>query len=513
MSSSSHSSSSSYYNSSASSSTSSQLSDNTHATSILEGHVPPEVPLAVFDKIIFGTGPLQLDQLADKLSERYATFARDVAESTNTVSDLMHMLNGISKLYQEHYGLASNQRVEFVEHSHAPLLHHPRKSTSMRPPLIAVSSRVAHSYRSCRPEDSESNAIAWHHVLAAVYTNGSAEDCHPIDRCASFLGALNQARPDMPGSLALTTTRRASCFLWSDAADVYSSHPTAWADSTTLAYLLRFVHRLYEPLAVDGTVKLDRPSYDLAGVSRAEPPQHCREPVWLVGDDKGVEYRIAAVLDVGRPWTHRNWVAVSTQCRAPGVEDFVDCPRKVVKDCWSKITSEDIAESAILEHIHADGDFPGVCRVLSSFLVPGHEGAEGLQSVRFPDLRVEGRRKHRMVLDGAGKDLYTCASILEFLMVMYDVIEVLRRLHEHRGVLHRDISIRNVLLAPDNAGGQGDSKTIRDILAYKYPAVRAEQGPRCVLIDFDNAFWKGKMSDSSLQSAVVRRCRSVRGAG
>lgn len=101
------------------------------------------------------------------------------------------------------------------------------------------------------------------------------------------------------------------------------------------------------------------------------------------------------------------------------------------------------------------------------------------------------RLKHRVVMDGTGQDLYSCKSVLEFLMIMYDVLEgafsfipflctaanlgtVLKHIHETHGVLHRDISPGNILRrsVANTVPVQDSLKFAADIVSTKYQDVR-----------------------------------------
>ncbi|KZV94102.1 hypothetical protein EXIGLDRAFT_835190 [Exidia glandulosa HHB12029] len=492
---------------SSSSAPSSHYPYGTGNSSILEKDAPPEVPLSVFDAAVLCSDLDGLHVLVDEACERYSTVTRSMAQSTDVVHDILELLNGLSKLYTEHFYEPPDKRIEFIDHSHAALSHHPRKSTVMRPHIIAVHSRIAKSWRSSHTGNAaRPPAVPWHHVQAAVLVDTLSDDAHALDRCASFLGALNQARPDLPGSFSVTATRQSCCLLWSDVSTVCSTPRSAWSDRATMSSLLQFVYRLHDPAQTDLTVQLESTSSADDTTSAASHSGYDSAPVWLIEDENGSAYRATHVLAVGRPWSQKNWVAAATQRRASGAMDFMDCPRVVVKDSWPLVANEDTSESAILEHIHADGDIPGVCRVLSSFPVRS-DGYE-LGNLFVAGLAYRRRRKRRLILDGTAEDIYTCTSVVDFLKVMYDVIEVLRHIHETRGILHRDISLRNILRAAADAAPlvsarrEGSPIFINDVLSHKYPNTRAGRGPLSVLVDFDNAFWHGKSPDRGLRAPV-----------
>ena len=76
-----------------------------------------------------------------------------------------------------------------------------------------------------------------------------------------------------------------------------------------------------------------------------------------------------------------------------------------------------------------------------------------------------GRERSILALQTVGYPLCSCRSVLEFLEAMYDLLEgaldiqlalylcshetVLRYLVQEKGVLHRDVSFKNVLIRPD----------------------------------------------------------------
>ncbi|EJD52199.1 hypothetical protein AURDEDRAFT_159053 [Auricularia subglabra TFB-10046 SS5] len=303
-----------------------------------------------------------------------------------------------------------------------------------------------------------------------------------MDLTADCLGSLNQARPDLSGCFSLSITRASCRIWWSDAAGLYATPELAWDDPATVRAVFGYVDRLYNPLMVD-------PSISLADVRCLRSTElHGDPPAWLIRDDRDGVYHSEAVISVGPPWSRKGWVVRASRYKAPDAKVFVSCSPVVIKDSFPTPDQLDSSESAILAHIHADGVFPGVSLPIARFLVSGRDGP--VQSVDVRGSGVTRRTKCRLILDGTGEDLYRCRSVLQFLMTMYDVVEVLRRLHQTRRVLQRDISLRNVLCATATRGPNSYDPPgfIRQVLSKAYPAFSKQSfGPMCVLIDYDNA--------------------------
>ncbi|EJD48057.1 hypothetical protein AURDEDRAFT_183781 [Auricularia subglabra TFB-10046 SS5] len=482
--------------SSASSSNSSTWTYDTDRTSILEAYKVDEVSLDSFCKSLLNFDVTDACGRPFELNQRAVVAISALSKAKDLAASTCNVLNRIINLYDSSCRPATATTVKFVDHSRSPLLHHPEKATTARPQLIAVPNCIAASWtrdvkaRSKRRANPTGPAIAWHHVLATVLVS---DERQPIDQMVEFLGALNQARPDLPGCIALTAMRQACRLWWSDAAGIYVTPSLHWDDPATATYLLKFVYRLNHPLTIDATVSLEP--------VEQSPIPYDRRPVWLVRDHVGGVYRAEHVIAVGKPWTRKNWVVAATEYLPPDGGLFGPCSRVVIKDSFPLVDGEDYAEDAILEHLHADGRFSGVSSPISSFVVT--DGAAHIRSVELPDSTVKSRRKHRLILRGDGLHLHQCPSVLRFLMAMYDALEVLRHAHERRQVLHRDISIRNIIYNESPSPQvQAVCKFAKDILAHKYPASRLPQGPACAVIDFDNAIREGHSPESAQRQTV-----------
>ncbi|GJJ11293.1 hypothetical protein Clacol_005525 [Clathrus columnatus] len=174
----------------------------------------------------------------------------------------------------------------------------------------------------------------------------------------------------------------------------------------------------------------------------------------------------------------RTWIGIGREIEESST--VVDTSEKVrvrvVKDIW-RDTSGRFTESQILVQIHEDKYVAGVTRHISVGTVNELTVTDHLQGNRV---------KERVVMGSTGLRLSACGSVLEFLKVMYNLVETHEQLVVKRRVLHRDISWYNVLCQPEHFIGDDnvtDHATIGKLLRKE----GKEREPLCLLTDFDNA--------------------------
>ena len=182
--------------------------------------------------------------------------------------------------------------------------------------------------------------------------------------------------------------------------------------------------------------------------------------------------------------------------------------RFVIKDAW--IAPEELAgreaEASLLRHIQTRGVVAGVVQIRHSEEVRRGIDATDLDTV-FRNRRVEDSssseraldRVHtRIVMDTHGKTLDRFATRKELLLAFHDAVlgaqdlafsrdnDTLsdsvahRNVHDMAGVLHRDISVKNILIN-----------------------VEGVEGDRGILIDFDHAIRVGDTSPYSTKTKIV----------
>ncbi|OBZ76718.1 hypothetical protein A0H81_03222 [Grifola frondosa] len=164
----------------------------------------------------------------------------------------------------------------------------------------------------------------------------------------------------------------------------------------------------------------------------------------------------------------------------------------IIKDTYQKGRFYRLQEARFLEWIHEEG------------LIPGVEVATACQMTED----VRRGVKTRFVMGSTGSRLDTAKSVSDLLKAIYDVLEVHRRVVMDCHILHRDMSINNILMYPrhTNATSRQPLKYVSDpplfiddILKPKQSAEASQSKEgvqnedagydhaRCVLIDWDNA--------------------------
>ncbi len=160
----------------------------------------------------------------------------------------------------------------------------------------------------------------------------------------------------------------------------------------------------------------------------------------------------------------------------------------MVKDVfWDK--ARRFCEGPLLTQIHSKGTVPGVVRIL------GHEAVVGPNRLPISTYTSSCRRERkRIYLASRGSPLTDAASVLHLLMVLYDALEVHRYVLSQHSILHRDLSVFNILLNPVHSLRIPPSKShakstpyfINDILR-KTTSTSSWDHAQCLLIDWDNA--------------------------
>ncbi|KAL5522454.1 hypothetical protein ACEPAG_8470 [Sanghuangporus baumii] len=113
---------------------------------------------------------------------------------------------------------------------------------------------------------------------------------------------------------------------------------------------------------------------------------------------------------------------------------------RVFKYSWYK-TTDRWQEYRLLQKLQ---DAPGIVRLDDEL----SEASLEMNAVDSSSLDKDSRVRGLLVLKTIGYPLCSCESVLEFLEVMYDLLEVLRYLTQEKNVLHRDVSWSNILIRP-----------------------------------------------------------------
>lgn len=448
-------------------------------------------------------------------------------------SPVCGLLNGICDNYAEKHNIDELDRLWFVTHADNSPCHHPRSYTdkvaTQKPDIVMLKKWLAIAFLAdvalwlAKPSNRRpvnKPAVAWPHIGTIVEGKGPNDPTAHF-QAATYMGSITQARPDMVGCFGLAVSPSYFRVLWADASCVYYTQEIEWTSSRAMEILVQYVHQLHTPM-LDPSISLRSPDreYDDRGLEDWETKSYASLPVWLVRVDKPTVDKVTvdkvtvyvadSIISVGTAWSRKNWVVRATHEVGPDGDEPLENP-VVIKDSFQREERLPSAEGAILDHIHRDGPVAGVMEKLTSFVVTRND--QPIQNVRLPTnaaLRpqIANRVKYRLVLVGSvtGYMFTTCESVLDALMMLYDVLEMSIVLHEKHGVLHRDLGIDNILRRPDSAieasvctsvYTPNDSTTsrrpvfIRQLLAWREPAPALKNSPMCLLLDFDNAFLDG----------------------
>lgn len=212
---------------------------------------------------------------------------------------------------------------------------------------------------------------------------------------ASYAYQLLQARLDMVGVYVLWARPENYQILWSDAAGVVASELFEWDN---LSPLRQYVWSLYVPH--ESHTLLD-PSITL---------QSHAPPLWCVRIDEDNVFENLERVFIGASWGRRTNVLAPA---SPPPESVV-----VIKEAFRDMSRYYCEENAI-EKIHKNGTYPGVVRLL----IPSEETAFFPDILTAPGGRSEGRIKIRFVMGSTGKALLAAESVLDLLMVFFDIVE------------------------------------------------------------------------------------------
>ncbi|KAF8576675.1 hypothetical protein K439DRAFT_1397152 [Ramaria rubella] len=196
-----------------------------------------------------------------------------------------------------------------------------------------------------------------------------------------------------------------------------------------------------------------------------------------------VPYRV-----VSRLFKAERFVSRATVC---WLVERDDEPRKyyVIKDAWiAPSETQNEMEGSLIAHANRKGVVRGLVRVLyqGRVKVPGRADDTVVKNRRIRGgaltdgmLTVQDRVHTRIVMDTYGKPIYKFSNRRELLLAFHDVIQAHRNLYQIAEILHRDVSIGNILINNDPQAVEGD----RGILIDLDFAVRLEKlakGPRSV---------------------------------
>ncbi|EJF56100.1 hypothetical protein DICSQDRAFT_175207 [Dichomitus squalens LYAD-421 SS1] len=318
------------------------------------------------------------------------------------------------------------------------------------------------------PAESGSYKGVPHHRVEAIVEAKPEKKYGGRRQATTYAYRHHQARPDHPAFYCLVVKPQWYQVLLSDPTGVVASAETPW-DPDDLRLLAAYIYSHYDPPR--GHFLWDDTIAWVPGATLDHPP------TWKV-KVQDQWYTQGQFIFIGEPWGRRTTIL--------RVKD--DSGGEIVIKEVYRHHKRRFKEEKILAGIHGDGDVLGVVRLQGADHVTTNN-----ETIKCAARGEETERtKERFALLDSGCRLLDAKTVNELLEAVYDALEVHRTVLLERKVLHRDMSLYNILMYPKWGGVSGrhvSEKTpvsIRDVLlGSKRPA--EERFPTCLVIDYDNA--------------------------
>ncbi|TBU23612.1 hypothetical protein BD311DRAFT_673589 [Dichomitus squalens] len=392
-------------------------------------------------------GPLA--SLLTSMSEAlYGTLATDIQE----------------KLRQRHRVPAGEKgHMTFVNHSAYAPLHFPEDvlcSVKDAPDLLGVYNVGDFCV------DADGYKGVPHYRVEAIVEAKPIAKSGGRRQATTYAYRHHQARPDHPAFYCLVVKPQWYQVLLSDPTGVVASAQTVWGDLDLLA---AYIYSHYAPPR--GHFLWDDTIAWVPGATLDHPP------TWKV-KVQDQWYTQGHFIFIGEPWGRRTTILRVNDDSGGEI---------VIKEVY-RHHKRRFKEEVILAHVHGDGDVLGVVRL---------QGAEHVttnnETIKCTAKGEDTERtKERFALLDSGCRLLDAKTVNELLEAVYDALEVHRTVLLERKVLHRDMSLYNILMYPKwgRVNGRSVSEktpvSIQDVLrGSKRPA--EERFPACLVIDYDNA--------------------------
>ncbi|KAI0672352.1 hypothetical protein C8Q78DRAFT_971500 [Trametes maxima] len=284
-------------------------------------------------------------------------------------------------------------------------------------------------------------------------------------RASDYVREFLRRCPNRPGAYCLSMYRGGFSVHFADSTGTEGSYVVFWDDREAIPMLVNYVYSIYVPPA-------GHFSRDPTMTWRRYPGGRTLWSIRIAGE----EFPNMRPIFLAAPWGKRSAIFVSGGRYRT---------RAVIKDSYRDPQAGYYEEPQFLKHIHCHGFIPGVVRLAreENVVFSG-------QQTEIISVRDSPRVKHRMVLADIGEFLLRARSVNDLLMAIYDVLEVHRTLASRAKVLHRDMSLANILMYPKWASCsnvkmlEGAPPLIDDVLSGKLRDPQ-DRVARCLLIDFD----------------------------
>ncbi|KAI0772799.1 hypothetical protein BD413DRAFT_34303 [Trametes elegans] len=358
----------------------------------------------------------------------------------------------------------SSKPIVFLDHHTSRPTHFPIDSPDDKPDIIGAFA-IDHGFE----DDSRgiTKGIPYHRVetiveAKAIYgKDGKAQ-------AARYAYRVQQARPDRPGFYCLSVKPQHFQVVYSSPCGLEVSEHTSWEEVDKLC---AYIYSLYVPPAghflYDRTITWKESRHNELGA-----------PTWTVKAG-GKVYKGAELIFLGNPWRRRTMIF---RAPVPGHTPAI------IKEYYHS-SDRRYKEDKLLQHAHAEGSMPGLVRSVWGDAVKYDRDHE----LAFTDGKTT-KTKRRLVLVDMGYKLECAKSINDLLMTAYDVLEVHRTLVRERSILHRDMSLFNILMYPkwsswpevQALGHYKDHPALIDEVLAGKSTDPDKRMARCLLIDLDN---------------------------
>ncbi|KAI0657468.1 hypothetical protein C8Q70DRAFT_268210 [Cubamyces menziesii] len=364
--------------------------------------------------------------------------------------------------------LEPGRPIVFLSHRGCPLAHFPNDNPKNSPSLVGVFD-LSGGLRYPTHSDGTYRDIPYHRVETVVELMYRRGEFAAKSKASSDVHHILQARPDRPACYAMSATPAAFQLLYGSPLGLQASQTVSWTDLKTLC---AFVYSLYAPPD-------DHILYDRTVTWKESPESPFSAPTWTIVTKR--EVLGGAVIDfVGYPYGRQTTVLRSetTGWQAP----------IIIKDYyWDNDRAYEEAE-LLNWHVHYDGFVPGVVRMLSCQNVSNNGEVIVFRDPKEDVVMV----KRRLVFADYGVGLEHAKSVNDLLMAIYDILEVHRTVAARRHVLHRDMSLANILMYPQRNLWEGAPwmKDMPPLIDDVLGAVKREgeaQKARGMMIDFDHS--------------------------
>ncbi|QRV82347.1 hypothetical protein RhiJN_10362 [Ceratobasidium sp. AG-Ba] len=377
---------------------------------------------------------------------------------------MLRLLNSVSKEVHTSRGDPSALGLVFRSYDpHTIKSHHP--GPGQKPDIVGIWDNLDMLDSSTRPNSATSSLDPpfWH----SVATVGEVKlNSHDLYQAANYTRDLLRHHPELNAVLGFTTHRNSYRLIYHDASVVQTSEDFSW--KTTPGPLYAFIRALY-----------DRPFQDPSMV--------------LLGPNNGTT---SWATKIGKD------VYVTREARpeiGPGQRRFTNLVIHLVsamvlfiKDIWRDARRR-YFEGELYRQAHSGQNLAGLMEVISYGYVLDQNGERitttqhGFGPYEQPPV---SRFKMRLLTSDVGRPLERARTLGELLRVIYDACAVQRNLYRKCGILHRDISDGNIMLAPDSneyrercASGYAETKFINQVLSEN---TEEKPNPTCLVIDLGN---------------------------